>query len=127
MSRKNSLTKKSPIYQYLFQLGFFLHFSKPILQHIETFIKSSVQKGYKGTITDIVYLSFANCHRTTYGKFLSQGLFNTNYAWKCIRMFVIKLIIASDSKDDPIFAIYDDTLAEKTKPSSQATNFIKSY
>jgi len=74
MSHKNILAEKSPISQFLFKLGFSLHFSKPVLKHIEEFIKGSTQKGYKGTITDIVLLSLANCHRTTFGKLLSQGV-----------------------------------------------------
>lgn len=44
MSYKNILTKKSPINQFLFSLGFFLYFSKPVLKHIEQFIKGSTQK-----------------------------------------------------------------------------------
>ncbi|MDS0525624.1 IS701 family transposase, partial [Clostridium sp. SHJSY1] len=69
MSHKSILTEKSPIKQFLFEFGFFLYFSKPVLRHIEQFIKGAIQKGYKGTVTDIVLLSFADCHRTTFGKF----------------------------------------------------------
>ena len=80
MSHKNILTEKSPINQFLFNLGFLLYFSKPVLKHIEQFIKGSTQKGYKGTIIDIVLLSLANCHRTTFGKFLSEGSLNITLA-----------------------------------------------
>ena len=41
MSHKNSLSEKSPISQFLFNLGFFLYFSKPVLKHVEQFIKDS--------------------------------------------------------------------------------------
>lgn len=125
MSHKNIVTEESPIKQFLFKLGFFLYYSKPVLKHIEQFIKGSVQKGYNGTITDIVLLSFANCHRTTFGKFLSQGVWDINYAWKAIKKFVIRKIIENTSIDNPIFAIYDDTISEKTKPSSKAENTIQ--
>ena len=125
MSHKSILTKKSPINQFLFKLGFFLYFSKPVLKHIEQFIKGSTQKGYKGTITDIVLLSLAHCHRTTFGKFLSEGVWNINFAWKGIRKFVVSTIIENSAFDNPIFAIYDDTIAEKTKPSSKAENTIQ--
>ena len=125
MSHKNILTKKSPISQFLFKLGFFLYFSKPVLKHIEEFIKGSTQKGYKGTVTDIVLLSIANCHRTTFGKFLSEGVWNINFAWKGIRKFVVRTIYECSSPNLPVFAIYDDTIAEKTKPSSQATSVIQ--
>lgn len=126
MSHRSILPEKSSINQFLFKLGFFLYFSKPVLKHIEEFIKGSVQKGYKGTITDIVILSLASCHRTTFGKFLSQSVWNTNYAWKAIRKFVINIIYrCSGSNDSPIFAIFDDTISEKTKPQSKARNPIQ--
>lgn len=125
MSHKNILTEKSPINQFLFSIGFFLYFSKPVLKHIEQFIKGSTQKGYKGTVTDIVNLSLANCHRTTFGKFLSEGVWNINLAWKGIKKIVVKIIFEYSSSGLPIFAIYDDTIAEKTKPSSQATSVIQ--
>ena len=35
MSHKNSLSEKSQISQLLFQLRFFLYFSKPVLKHVE--------------------------------------------------------------------------------------------
>ena len=125
MSHRSILTKKSKINQFLFELGFFLYFCKPVLKHIEQFIKGSIQKGYKGTVTDIVLLSLADCHRTTFGKFLSEGKWNIDYAWKGIKKFVVKRIFENSSDDNPIFAIYDDTISEKTKPSSKAENTIQ--
>lgn len=126
MSPKSSLSEKSPIFQFLFSLGFFLYFSMPVLKHIEEFIKGSTQKGYKGTVTDIVLLSVANCHRTTYSKFLSEGKWNTEYAEKSMKKFVIRNIYDYSSKFSlSIFVIFDDTIAEKTKPSSQAKSPIQ--
>jgi len=125
MPHKNILTEKSPINQFLFNLGFLLYFSKPVLKHIEQFIKGSTQKGYKGTVTDIILLSFADCHRTTFGKFLSQGVWNITLAWKGIRKFVVRTVYECSSCKLPIFAIYDDTIAEKTKPSSKAESAIQ--
>ncbi|AND84731.1 hypothetical protein GTH52_05195 [Clostridium tyrobutyricum] len=126
MSHRSILTEKSPINQFLFKLGFFLYFSKPVLKHIEEFIKGSTQKGYRGKITDIVLLNLTSCHRTTFGKFLSEGVWNTNYAWKALRKFVINIIYrCSRISNLPIFAIYDDTISEKTKPQLKARNPIQ--
>jgi hypothetical protein len=77
MSHRSILIEKSPINQFLFKLGFFLYLCKFVLKYFEKFIKGSIQKGYKGTITDIVLLSLPNCHRSTFGKFLSKGRWNT--------------------------------------------------
>lgn len=46
MSHRNILAEKSKINQFLFELGFFLHFCKLVLKHFEQFIKGSIQKGY---------------------------------------------------------------------------------
>jgi hypothetical protein len=119
------LTDKLPINQFLLNLYFILYFSKPVVKHIEEFIKGAVCKGYKGTVTDIVDLSIANCHRTTYGKFLSEGVWKEEVAWKSLRKYQINLIYNNPSLKEPIFVIYDDTIAEKTKPSSQAKDPIQ--
>lgn len=126
MSHKSSITENSSIYQYLFALKFSLYFTKPVLKHIVEFITAAIQKGYSGTVSDIVLLSFTNCHRTTFGKFLSQGVWNIEYAWKAIRREVIRIMYKySITSDSPIFVIFDDTIAEKTMPSSQAKNPIQ--
>jgi hypothetical protein len=88
------------------------------------FIKGSVQKGYKGTVTDIVQLSLANCHRTTFGKFLSQGAWKVEYAWDAIREAVVAKKVNRQTHE-PIFSIIDDTIAVKTKPSLQAEKPIQ--
>ncbi len=96
-----------------------------MLKHIEEFIKSFKQRGYNVTITDIVLLSLANCHRTTFDKFLSKEVWNISFIWKGIRKFVIITIYLYSLPNLPIFAIYDDTIAEKTKSSSKDENTIQ--
>ena len=116
-----NIPEETSIEKYLSKLNLPFFFSKPVINHMINFIKGSVQKGYKGTITDIVQLSLAQCHRTTFGKFLSQGVWSDQYAWKSIRKTVFTFIKkASYQTKAPVFSIIDDTIAEKTKPSSQA-------
>jgi hypothetical protein len=50
------------------------------------------RRGAEYVVKDIVTLSLANCHRTTFGKFLSQGVWNIEYAWRAIRREVIRVI-----------------------------------
>ncbi|MDI3311900.1 MAG: IS701 family transposase [Thermoanaerobacterium sp.] len=126
MSHDNRITENSSIIQYLLKLNFALYFTKPVIRHIVEFIIAATQKGYSGTVTDIVNLSFANCHRTTFGKFLSQGVWNIEYAWRAIRREVIRIIFElSQTRKKPIFVIFDDTIAEKTKPLLQAKHSIQ--
>lgn len=125
MSHKNILTEKSSIEQFFLKLYFFLYFSKPVLKHIEEFINASVCKGYNGTVSDIVQLSLSDTHRTTYGKFLSEGVWKEEYARKSLKKFQLDLIYSNPSSSEPVFVIYDDTITEKTKPSSKAQNTIQ--
>jgi hypothetical protein len=121
-----NIPKESAIEKYLFKLDFLFYFSKPVVRHMVNFIKGSVQKGYKGTVTDIVQLSIANCHRTTFGKFLSQGVWEAEYAWDAIREAVASFVKKVNRQTQkPIFSIIDDTIATKTKPSSQAEKPIQ--
>jgi hypothetical protein len=55
-----NIPEESAIEQYLFKLDFPFCFSIPVVRHVVNFSKGSVQKGHKGTITDIVQLSLAN-------------------------------------------------------------------
>jgi hypothetical protein len=71
MSLPTSISKSAPIRNFILALSFQLYFSKPVFKHIEEFIYAAVQAGFRGKVVDIVNLSYALCHRTTYGKFLS--------------------------------------------------------
>jgi hypothetical protein len=122
----NNIPEESAIEKYLSKLDFPFFFNKPVIKHMVNFIKGSVQKGYKGTIIDIVQLSLAKCHRTTFGKFLSHGAWKDEYAWDAIRNAVITLVEKfSRETQKPIFSIIDDTIAEKTQPSLQAKQPIQ--
>ena len=126
MSLDPMLSETSSIYKFLVRLKFLLFFTKPAFQHIQEFVQGSTQKGYKGTVTDIVKLSYALCHRTSFGKFLSKGSWNEEYAWKAIQKETLRNVYEHSKRTkEPIFAIYDDTIAEKTKPSSQAESPIE--
>jgi len=126
MSYRDIITEETGIYQYLQGLNFLLYFTKPVLRHIQEFMTAAVQKGYKGTVTDMVALSFANCHRTTFGRFLKKGIWKAAYIWKAVQKEAVNWInTMSKVGNEPVFVIWDDTIAEKTKPSSQALNPIE--
>lgn len=134
MSLKPSISETPVIRNFLIGLSFVLYFSKPAFRHIEEFINGAVQAGYRGKVTNIVTLSHALCHRTTYGKFLSKGKWDEKYAWRAIRdISTITVYQKAKQSKQPLFVIHDDTISEKTKPSSKAkrpmaeTNFHHSH
>jgi hypothetical protein len=121
MSLSFSISKSSPIRNFILGLSFHFYFSKPVFHHIEEFIYAAIQIGFRGKLVDIVALSYALCHRTTYGKFLSQGVWNEQFIWRVLQKRAIYTVYKNPpNPQNPIFVIYDDTISAKTKPSSKA-------
>jgi hypothetical protein len=91
-----------------------------------TLLLEQLKNGYSGKITDLVEFSFAPCHRTAFGHFLAKGSWKESYLWKVTKTQVLQTIENTvKHTDTPIFVIYDDTIAKKTKPSSQAVQPIE--
>ena len=101
-----------------------LYVSKPVLQHIQTFIVASTAKGYRGKVVDLA--EFSPRHRTSLGHFLSEGAWDESYLQRIVKQeslgFVVRL---AEQTEQPLFVIHDDTVCEKTKPSSQAERPIE--
>ena len=121
MSHTSILSDDSTIHNFISKLHLPLYFSQPVNRHITDFIAGATQKGYHGKVNDLVELSFASCHRTTFGHFLSKGSWDESYLWKTMKKQVLQTIKQTAKQTaTPTFAIYDDTISKKTKPSSQA-------
>ncbi len=75
--------------------------------------------GYHGKTTDFAKNSF--CHRTTIAHFLNSGKWDDSLLSDTLKRSVIELIYSEATRTGkPVFFIVDDTIASKTKPSSQA-------
>jgi len=84
-----------------------------------------LSKGYKGKISDIAELA-SQRHRTSITRFLSSSTWNEIFLIQALRALVIELIWSkSKETNKPIYFIIDDTISEKTKPSSKAKNTIE--
>lgn len=126
MSLPDSIAETSAIRNFFVRLSFAFYFSKPVLRHIEEFLTAAVQAGYRGKVVDMVALSYALCHRTTYGYFLRHGVWKQEYIWRAIRKEAISRVkLLARTTQRPIFVIHDDTISEKTKPSLQAKRPIE--
>ncbi len=81
-------------------------------------------RGYKGKIVDAARYS-AN-HRTTIAHFLNQGKWNDRKLEEILKAAVVQVIYEEAKRTGkPVFCIVDDTIASKTKPSSQALHPIE--
>jgi hypothetical protein len=124
MSHTSTLPNHEGISKFLRKHQLPYYYSKPVVRHIETFIMSATAKGYRGKVVDMA--EWSSRHRTSIGKFLSQGVWDESYLQSVIKEEAIQFTVCrSKQTEKPIFVIHDDTVSEKTKPSSQAQRPIQ--
>jgi len=84
-----------------------------------------ISKGYTGKVSDIAELASPR-HRTSITRFLSNSTWDEKLLTKALKALVVELIWKkSRETKKPIYFIIDDTISEKTKPSSKAKNPIE--
>ena len=80
--------------------------------------------GYHGKTTDFAQNS--SCHRTTIAHFLNSGKWDDTLLENTLKSSVVEIIYSEAQRTGkPVFCIVDDTIASKTKPSSQALHPIE--
>ena len=80
--------------------------------------------GYHGKTTD--FAKNSSCHRTTIAHFLNSGKWDDSLLSNTLKRSVIEIIYSEAARTEkPVFCIVDDTIASKTKPSSQALHPIE--
>lgn len=125
MFRNSIITNTSLIIKFLSALNLKLYLTKPQLHHMAIIISTMIMKGYHGKITDCYELMPVR-HRTSIGKFLSDSPWNENYIERALQKHIIKTIWDISIKTGkPIYVIVDDTISEKTVPSSKVQNPIQ--
>src|SRR3712207_9148210 len=113
------------LYKFFKQLNFDLYLTKPQLKHLEGIMNAMILKGFNGKVSDIAELA-SKRHRTSITRFLSKSNWDENLLINALKSKVIDLIWnKSEKSQKPIYLIIDDTISEKTKPSSKAVNPIE--
>ena len=71
-------------------------------------------------------LKNSSCHRTTIAHFLNSGKWDDSLLSDTLKCSVIEIIYSEAARTGkPVLCIVDDTIASKTKPSSQALHPIE--
>lgn len=84
-----------------------------------------ISKGFNGKVSDIAELAPAR-HRTSITRFLSNSSWDEKLLERALKAYIVELIWArARETKQPIYFIIDDTISEKTKPSSKAINPIE--
>ena len=105
--------------------NFDLYLTKPKLKHLRSIMNAMILKGFKGKVSDVAELD-SQRHRTSITRFLSNSNWDETLLSNSLRLQVLNLIWnKSRETNKPIYFIIDDTISEKTKPSSKAKNVIE--
>ena len=100
------------------------YFSKPQIRHLQGFIVAMMLKGFSGKMTDVAELAL-HAHRTCVGKFLDSDGWNCSYLIDTLKSNTIETIWQQSRLiGKPIYVIFDDTICEKSIPSSQVNSSI---
>ena len=95
-----------------------------MINHLISILISIFISGYHGKTTD--FAKNSSCHRTTIAHFLNSGKWDDSLLLDTLKRSVIEIIYSEAARTGkPVFCIVDDTIASKTKPSSQALHPIE--
>jgi hypothetical protein len=119
MSHTTIVPNHAKLRNYLLQHRLPLYYSKPVIEHIVTYMVAATAKGFRAKVVDLA--EYSPRHRTTLGHFLSHGKWDERVLQNKIKKESIHQVLQiSRQTQEPVFVIHDDTVAAKTKPSSQA-------
>lgn len=122
---RNSIYHSESIYKRLLNLGICEKFRNTVIKHILAILISVFQPGYRGKT--INFEASSPHHRTTIAHFLNQGKWDDTGLEEIIKSAVVRTIYGeAERSGQPVVCIVDDTIASKTKPSSQALHPIES-
>ena len=125
MFQKSIISKELSIDKFFNQLNFDLYLTKPQSKHMKNIMNAMVVKGFNGKVSDVATLASPR-HRTSITRFFSTSNWNEELLRNSLRSLVLELIWnKSKESNKPIYFIIDDTISEKTKPSSKAINVIE--
>lgn len=116
---KNSIYDSEVIFKQILNLKLEQHFRRLVLSHIMTILIAIFFFGHRGKTTPMSQVS--EKHRTTIAHFLNHGCWDDAVLEQILKAHVVQTIYEEAKRTGkPVICIVDDTIASKTKPSSQA-------
>jgi hypothetical protein len=110
----------SKIIKLIYKLDLDIFLTAPQQKHVVAFISAMVLKGYNGKVSDVSELT-SHRHRTCIEHFLNKSPWEEALVLKSLQEHVINSIWKiSETTGNPIYVIIDNTISEKTVPSSKA-------
>ncbi len=121
---RNSIYYSEAICKQILNLGLEKYFRRLVLSHIIGILIAVFSWGYKGKTTQMS--TGSEKHRTTIAHFLNHGRWDDAVLDQILKAQVVRVIYEEAQRTGkPVICIVDDTIASKTKPSSQAMHPIE--
>ncbi len=121
---ENSIYYSATICKQITNLGLEKYFRRIVLGHIMSILIAVFSYGYRGKTTQMSEVS--EKHRTTIAHFLNHGRWEDTVLEQVLKAQVVQVIYKeAERTGKPVICIVDDTIASKTKPSSQAMHPIE--
>lgn len=124
----NRLAHHQVIHKFFTTLGLALYFSKPVMKHLVHIVDAMITKGFSGTLTDLHHDhgSFHPNHHTTLSHFFTKSPWEEETLVEKLQQWILRRVERiAKQENQPLFVSIDDTIYQKTKPSSQATHAIQ--
>ncbi len=122
----NRLAHHQGIHKFFTMLGLTLYFSKPVMKHLVHIVDAMITKGFSGTLTDLHHGSFHPNHRTTLSHFFTKSPWEEETLLRKLQQWILRRVERiAKQENQPLFVSIDDTICQKTKPSSRATHAIQ--
>ncbi|MBB5324156.1 hypothetical protein HNQ34_001249 [Anoxybacillus tepidamans] len=96
------------------------------MKHLVHIVAALTTKGFSGTLTNRHHGSFHPNHRTTLSHFFTNIPWDEETLLRKLQQWMlhrVERIVKQENQ--PLFVSIDDTICQKTKPSSQATHAIQ--
>lgn len=125
MFQNTIISNNLSVHNFFKQLKFDLLLTKPQLKHLKNITHAMLLKGFNGKVSDVAEF-ISSTHRTSITRFLSNSTWKEQLLKKSLKSLILHLIWKkSKETNKPIYFIIDDTISEKTKPSSKAKKSIE--
>jgi hypothetical protein len=106
--------------KFFVELELDFYFTKPQVRHMQAFVVAMMLDGFDGKMSQVSELAL-HADRTCVSRFLNSNSWNDEFLVRALNAHVINIIWNYSRETGlPIYIIIDDTICEKTKPSSKA-------
>ena len=115
------ITNNKKILKFLIAMRITLLLTLPQQKHFVNLIQVFMMDGFRGKTSNVPELCHIRIHRTSIGHYVNDSPWQDDIVKQVCNKYILKQVQnLSATTAQPVYVIADDTVSEKTKPSSKA-------